>query len=97
MNDKLSVPAYVCLAFFGFYLLIEGVDFLFFKKWGKRFSINEVKTFQLHHDAPGLETFLIIKFLSDKRKELLFRTKEREFERVISLLQNQNSAIKVAG
>lgn len=71
------------------FLLFWLIDAIFLNSWKNRILLSSVKSYRVTNDDFGLETCVAIYLKSGKRKEILFRTNEKQFDPFLELLSQQ--------
>ena len=71
--------------------LVRIYKFLFVQKWGNAIKMNNIKDVTRPEPINELETKVILKLKSGRRKELIFRSRENQVEGFLETIQQFNS------
>jgi hypothetical protein len=77
---KIRSLAFVLLVLIGFIWIFWIIDLLFFTCLKNTISLDRIKSYKVETDDHGLETRVVLYLKSGRRKEIIFRTLEKQHE-----------------
>ena len=85
-DSKAKPLAYAILGILAFLIIIALIEFFFINSWKNKIPLSSIQSVKVEDDRIGLETLVILKLRSGKRKEITFRTLENQFEPFVDLV-----------
>jgi sensor histidine kinase YesM len=79
-GKKIQPLVIVLLVLIGFFWLFFFIDLFFFTCLKNTISLNRIKSYKVETDDHGLETRVVLYLKSGRRKEIIFRTHEKQHE-----------------